>query len=251
MCTAVIEVPHISAESPAPAVRLLAVRDEDPNRPWDPPGEWWPDSLPGVTGVRDRLANGAWLAAHSARGTLAVLLNRAPGDSETPELTHDHPATPALKSRGTLVLAAAEGEPVSDRPGTANFNLVEIHGPRVMVTSWDGAQVIRMQLKPGVHMIAHQDVDDTSTPRIARWLPEFQALVGLPDERWRSEWHALLERTTELDPEDDRAIIRDNRVHGYPTQSLLVCTAEVHTDNVDLVSSMLPAALNSREDRQL
>src|SRR5699024_7086848 len=112
MCTAIIEVPR----DPAQATRVLAVRDEDPNRPWDPPGEWWPE-LPGVIGVRDRLANGAWLAASPGRGTLAVLLNRAPGgpthgagthaDELTLRFSHATPATSGLRSRGSIVLAAA------------------------------------------------------------------------------------------------------------------------------------------------
>lgn len=239
MCTAIIEV----SDEPTRAVRLLAVRDEDPNRPWDPPGEWWPDNLPGVTGVRDRLANGAWLATHSTRGTLAVLLNRVANDGSHSHAVDPEAAEPALKSRGMIVLASAEGESVSEQPGTANFNLIEIHGHQAMVTYWDGETVTRSQLQPGVHMIAHQNIDDVSTPRIARWLPEFQTLAGLPDERWREAWNALLTRTTELDLGDDRAIIRDNRVHGYPTQSLLVCTAEVHGDRVDLASTVLPASL--------
>ncbi|MGO3146198.1 MAG: NRDE family protein [Leucobacter sp.] len=223
MCTAVIEVPR----DPSGATRILAVRDEDPNRPWDPPGIWWPDTHPGVIGVRDRLANGAWLAAAPSRGIFAVLLNRAPDDGVQPQFSdHVHGPHPLL-SRGALVLASAQGETVSDRPGTGHFNLVEVHGSGAQVTSWGGQQVVRTPLAPGVHMIAHQNVDDPSTARIERWLPEFQALAGLPDAKWREEWIALLDRTNELHPDDDRAIIRDNRVHGYPTQSLLVCTAEV------------------------
>ena len=70
MCTVIIRIPHDDA-----AVQLLAVRDEDPGRGWDPLGAWWPDH-PGVVGVRDRRAGGAWLAAEPASGRLAVVLNR-------------------------------------------------------------------------------------------------------------------------------------------------------------------------------
>ncbi|MFC5337575.1 NRDE family protein [Leucobacter denitrificans] len=232
MCTAIIEVPRDSSR----ATRMLAVRDEDRNRPWDPPGQWWPE-LPGVIGVRDRLANGAWLAASPGRGTLAVLLNRAPGgpthgagthaDELTLRFSHATPATSGLRSRGSIVLAAAQGLPVSDHPGTGAFNLVEVSGSTARVTTWDGARVTRTDLEPGVHMIAHHEVNDPTTARIARWLPEFRALEGLADESWRAKWIALLDRTTDLHPDDDRAIVRDNTVHGYPTQSLLMCTAEV------------------------
>ena len=72
MCTVVVRVP----EPDGGPVRLLAVRDEDPARPWRPLGPWWPEH-PGVRGVRDDLAGGAWLAADDKR--LAVLLNRAGG----------------------------------------------------------------------------------------------------------------------------------------------------------------------------
>ena len=70
MCTVVIRVP----EPDRGDVRILAVRDEDPGRPWLPLGAWWPEH-PEVEGVMDQLAGGAWLAHDDRR--LAVLLNRA------------------------------------------------------------------------------------------------------------------------------------------------------------------------------
>jgi len=44
----------------------------------------------------------------------------------------------------------------------------------------------------------------------------------------------VLDRSAELSPDDDRAIIRDNRPHGYPTQSLLLCAAEITSSGVDV-----------------
>src|SRR5690606_6641834 len=77
------------------------------------------------------------------------------------------------------------------------------------------------------------DVDDTvNTARIARWLPEFRERAGLPDGVWRERWVELLGQSAELGADDDRAIVRDNRPHGYPTQSLLVCLADVSGDQV-------------------
>ncbi|WP_370429006.1 NRDE family protein, partial [Microbacterium sp. NRRL B-14842] len=58
MCTVVIDV------EVAGSARLLAVRDEDPAREWDALGEWWPEEYPGVIGIRDRRAGGAWLAVN-------------------------------------------------------------------------------------------------------------------------------------------------------------------------------------------
>jgi uncharacterized protein with NRDE domain len=216
MCTVVLRVP----DDPAEPVRLLAVRDEDPSRPWDPLGAWWPDAHPGVVGVRDVRAGGAWLAADPEARRLAVILNRAE-------------VTGAAGSRGTVVLDAVAGDPPADRPDTNGFNLVEVDAAGARVTSWDGTDLRRRQLEPGVHMIAHDDVDDPETARIARWLPEFAATDAgaVTDD---DGWMRLLERTATLDPTDDRAIVRDNRAHGYPTLSLLVCEATVGPDGVDI-----------------
>ncbi len=225
MCTVVIEVP----EAPGDAIRVLAVRDEDPGRAWDPPGLWW-DDRPGVIGVRDRLAGGAWLASLPAEGRLAVVLNRA--DVYSAGL----PApSGGLRSRGTIVLEDVAGRGLPSPPETAGFNLVSVAGGRVMVSSWDGERLVEAVLSPGVHMIAHHDVDDPRTARIVAWLPEFRAasssLTG--PAHWRDAWLEVLARSAMLSVEDDRAIIRDNHVHGYGTLSLLVCTAEVRDGVVD------------------
>ena len=218
MCTVIVEVP----EKPSDATRLLAVRDEDPARPWDPPGAWWADR-PGVIGVRDRRAGGAWLAAAASSGSLAVILNRA---EDTPS---GLPApSNGLLSRGTVVLEEVAGNSPIDPPGTANFNLVSAHGSSVTVTSWDGASLLREPLEPGVHMIAHHGVNDPCSARIETWLPQFRALTGAGDD-WSERWVDLLTRTAALPASDDRAIIRDNRSHGYPTMSLLACVAEIRT----------------------
>jgi uncharacterized protein with NRDE domain len=203
---------------------VLAIRDEDPERPWSPLGRWWPESHGGVVGVRDIRAGGAWLAADSPAGRLAVLLNRA-DVSTLPESQ--------IVTRGSLALDSVAGRtPV--HPRTHGFNLVEVDGSRTSVVSWDGERLSRVKLTPGTHMVAHDDVDDPSTPRIARWLEEFAA-AELPDTgSWWTPWIDLLERSAALASTDDEAIIRDNRPHGYPTLSLLVCTATIGPDGVEL-----------------
>lgn len=221
MCTVVIEVP---SDDSIPT-RVLAVRDEDPNRPWDPPGEWWPDEHPGTLGVRDRRANGAWLAFSPAAGKLSVIVNRAAEMAE--------PAG-GFSSRGGLVLASVTGGTLTDPPTSAPFSLVEVVGSRATVTAWDGVALRREELTPGVHMLAHHDVDDPRTERIERWLPEFRELAGAAANEWRAKWLGLLGRTSELGTTDDRAIVRDNRPLGYPTLSLLTCVADVSDAAVDL-----------------
>lgn len=213
MCTVIVRVPE---DASAPT-RVLAVRDEDPARAWDPPGMWWPDTHPGVLGVRDARAGGAWLAADPHRRRFAVILNRA----EVPGAT---------ASRGAVVLDAVDGH-VPTHPRTNGFNLVVVDDSGTSVLSWQGEDVRTVRLEPGVHMIAHDDVDDPATPRIARWLGEFAAAADDGDG-WQDAWMRVLARTAELPAIDDRAIVRDNRPYGVGTLSLLVCAAEVDADGV-------------------
>ena len=217
----------------AGAARLLAVRDEDPQREWDSLGAWWPERYPGVIGIRDRRAGGAWLAANPAERRLAVLLNRA----DVLGLPEDQ-----VVSRGSLALESVAGRsPASPLP-MHGFNLLEVGPEASRVLSWDGADLRETPVPSGVHMIAHDDLDDLATPRIAAWLPAFRDLTRSADDAgWADPWVALLADTARLDPEDDRAIIRDNRPHGYPTQSLLYCTASVTPGGVDVRDVTLPS----------
>ena len=226
MCTVVIDVEG------AGSARLLAVRDEDPLREWDALGAWWPDR-PGVIGIRDRRAGGAWLAANPAERRLAVLLNRA----DVSELPDAHAV-----SRGSLALDSVVGRsPVAPLP-MHGFNLLEVGPDSVRVLSWDGIDLRETAIAPGTHMIAHDDLDDDTTPRIAAWLPEFRALGPTADSPdWTAAWTALLAASAELPPEDDRAIIRDNRPHGYPTQSLLYATAAITPDALEVRDHALPS----------
>lgn len=226
MCTVVVQVP---ADASHP-VRILAVRDEDPARPWDPLGPWWPEAHPGVVGVRDRRAGGAWLAADRGARRLAVILNRAD------VLPDDAPAV----SRGRIVLDAVAGASPSGAPATHGFNLVEVTPGGARVSMWDAATLRTVDLAPGTHMIAHDDVDDPRTARIRRWLGAFAAAA--PDlERSDSlqPWLDVLQDTAATPPTDDAAIIRDNRPYGIPTLSLLVCTASVGVAGTELAYGAL------------
>lgn len=227
MCTVVIDVED------AGSARLLAVRDEDPLREWDALGAWWPEQYPGVTGIRDRRAGGAWLAANPAQGRLAVLLNRAD--------VLDLPVERAV-SRGSLALESVVGRSPAAPLPMHGFNLLEIAPEGSRVLSWDGRELRETRVAPGTHMIAHDDLDDSETPRIAAWLPEFRALgPAAHSADWVSDWVALLAASARLPPDDDRAIIRDNRPHGYPTQSLLYAVATVGGGSVDVRDVTLPS----------
>ena len=224
MCTVIIHVP----EAPGLPVRLLAVRDEDPNRAWQPLGPRWPDSHPGVIGMRDERAGGAWLAADPAAGRVAVILNRA----EVLALPQDE-----LASRGHGVLDAVAGVAPSGQPPVHGFNLVDATAQGATVTMWDGARLRTVTLAPGIHMIAHDDVDDPATARIVAWRDAFDEPhdEARGEEAWWMPWLDTLEETTRLAATDERAIVRDNRPYGYPTLSLLVCAAEVDAEGARVV----------------
>ncbi|GAA1944755.1 NRDE family protein [Microbacterium aquimaris] len=228
MCTVIVNVP----DHPDDPTRLLAVRDEDPARPWNPLGAWWPERDGRIVGVRDARAGGAWLAARPDAGRLAVLLNRADISERTDE---------EVASRGGLPLDAVQGVTLRDDPRTRGFNLVDVEGARVRVTSWDGRGLRSHDLAPGVHMLAHDDVDDEATARIAAWLNAFrEASRTAPREDWLGAWLDVLDVSSRLSPDDDRAIIRDNRPHGFPTQSLLLCAAEITASSVEVRYGELP-----------
>lgn len=246
MCTVIIHVPDTAGDP----VRLIALRDEDPARSWDPLGPWWEDA-PGVVGVRDRRAGGAWLAFDRDDHRLAVIMNRP----EPPQ--HDEP----LESRGAIVLDAVRGERLPAVPRTASFNLLETAPGVVRVTYWDNARLRVHDLEPGTHMIAHSDADDEATARIARWLPVFRDAVGgaagharaddaadHPGARrdasdadaaeldahdsWRERWERVLAETTRLSPIDDEAIVRDNRPYGVETFTLYGVMVEVDASGI-------------------
>ncbi|GAA3773739.1 hypothetical protein GCM10022240_27030 [Microbacterium kribbense] len=257
MCTVILRVPDHAGEP----MRILAVRDEDPNRPWQPLGAWWPEAHPGVVGVRDVRAGGAWLAADAATRRLAVLLNR-----------HSPPVPEGVApiSRGAIVLDAVAGDAPEPTHAVLGFNLVDAGPDGVRVITWDGLTRSEVAVPPGTHMIAHDDLDDPRTARITAWHDAFAAAsttddaaasaspamqageVADPDRAladtvppasgaiasggpaWAHPWLEVLARSAELGATDDRAIIRDNRPLGYPTQSLLLCVASIGTDGVEV-----------------
>jgi hypothetical protein len=216
VCTVIITVPEDDSEP----VRLLAVRDEDPGRPWDRLGQWWPDMYPGVVGIRDARAGGAWLAAAPDERRLAVLLNR-----------HDLSDRPddAVQTRGSVALESAAGRSPGTHPPTRGFNLVEVTAHTARVVSWDGLALRTVELTPGTHMVAHDDVDDPATARITRWLPEFRTAAAHPGDQpaWWQAWMPIIERSADLPGDDPAAIIRRQSFEGIPSYSLLMCVATV------------------------
>lgn len=229
MCTVIITVPEDAAEP----VRLLAVRDEDPHRPWDRLGPAWPDAYPGAVGIRDARAGGAWLAADPTQRRLAVLLNRRDLSDRSDAQVH---------TRGTIALESVAGRSPVAHPATRGFNLVEVTARGARVISWDGIALLTVELAPGTHMVAHDDVDDLDTARIAAWLPQFRACVPPDGAHWWDGWVSIIAQSAQLPGEDDRAIIRRQSFEGVPSYSLLVCVASVGPDGIDLHDAPLRVA---------
>lgn len=234
MCTVVVRV-EPGSEWP---VTMLALRDESPERPWDPPAAWWPDRDPTVRGVRDRAAGGAWLAASDTAG-LAVVLNRG-----EPVATADG----TWSTRGTVPLDALTGDlPGHDGtlPTSRAFNLVRATAAGAEVLTWDGTRVRTTALGPGVHMVTHGEPDDPGAPRVGRWLEAFRAAVapvGPPvlgpfdelraadagddaGDGW-SGWFGLLADSAALDADDPDAILRDaHETDGHVATLSIVAAA--------------------------
>jgi hypothetical protein len=211
MCTLIISLDPGSRWP----VLLASTRDEFRSRPWDPPAEWWPETHPGVIGGRDREAGGTWLAVDPAERRVAVILNRIEptGVSER-----------EARSRGELpLIAAARGGEAIDaevlrlmRP----FNLALADSRGVIWWRYDGAELSRQEVTPGMHMLTAADLDDMSNPRQRYWLPEFEAAPApspQPDERAPSGWGGWAELLADVDrPYDDpRALnVRHGGAHG-------------------------------------
>ena len=153
MCTVVCDW------QPGEPLRILALRDEFAGREFDDPGEWWPEQ-PGVVGGRDRVAGGSWCVSDVASGVTALVVNRIERPVGTP-------------SRGGLPLAgvaSGAGWPAQvDHRTMATFNLM-VAGPEgVSVWIWDAAELRRVDLAAGLHLVTSRgvDSDDAKTARFA------------------------------------------------------------------------------------
>jgi uncharacterized protein with NRDE domain len=186
-------------------VRILAVRDELVSRDFDPPDEWWP-AQPGVVGGRDQQAGGSWCVSDVATGVTALVLNRIERRSGEP-------------SRGVLPLAAVAAgaawpERIAHREMAA-FNLVLAGPSGVTVWTWDTAELRRVELARGLHMITSSGVD-TDDAKTAAFAPRFTA------EPW-------LEVVTSCQPADDPgALVVRHPIEGdtYGTVFGQLITAE-------------------------
>jgi hypothetical protein len=168
---------------------LAANRDEMLARPWLPPAAHWANQ-PDVIGGMDTLAGGTWLAVNAA-GVVAGVLNRT--GSLGPQT--------GKRSRGELPLlalrhaSAAEGAAALatlDAAEWRSFNCVIADSDTAFFVRGLGAgRVTSMRLSPGITMVTASDPNDLSHPRVARYLPLFQAAPPPEPPDWGA-WPALL-----------------------------------------------------------
>jgi hypothetical protein len=196
-----------------------ANRDEMANRPWKPPARHWPERGDVVAGI-DELAGGTWMGLNDS-GVVACILNRH--GSLGP--------APGKRSRGELVLEALDHgdardaaaalrdiDPAAYRP----FNmLVADNRDAWWLALTSPGQKVRLERIPeGLSMFTAHDRNDTADPRIARYLPRFQAAPApAPDtDDWES-WRGLMAST---DNGDVRAMsFQTDSGFGTSSSSLL------------------------------
>ena len=149
-------------------VLIGANRDEMVARSWEAPAEYWP----GITGGRDILGGGTWMALNR-HGVMAAVLNRhgslgpAPGKRSRGEL-------PLLALRETSAAAAAERLSQLDAGAYRSFNLVLADMETAyLLRGLEAGTPLPQRLEPGTTMLTSGEPNDTSLPRIARHLPKF------------------------------------------------------------------------------
>lgn len=214
MCTLVL------LRRPGHAWPLLvaANRDEMAGRPWQPPARHWPDRPEVVAGL-DELAQGSWLGVND-HGVVAAILNRVGTLGPAP----------GKRSRGELVLDALDHADAAETAGAfadldgrswRPFNMVVADNRDAFWIKSEGTGPVAVTaIPPGLHMISAMDLDDVASPRLAAYLPRFQAAAA-PDPAtgdWR-EWQALMaDRGSGPDGEETAAMcfLRPN---GFGTVS--------------------------------
>lgn len=185
MCTVIL------SRQPGAAWPLLlaANRDERLDRPWDPPGAYWPEA-PGLIGGRDRTGGGSWMAVNAA-GVVATVLNR-PGSLGPAEGKRSRGELPLLALEAGTAEDAAQALCRLDAGAWRPFNAVLADAESAWFVAGLGeGHATATALPPGLHMVTAHPPNDPSSPRTARHLPRFQAAPRPTWPDWGA-WPALL-----------------------------------------------------------
>jgi hypothetical protein len=212
MCTVIIS----TGERPDWPLLLAANRDELLDRPWQAPAAHWPDQ-PDVVGGLDTFAGGTWLAVNSG-GVVAAVLNRtgtlgpAPGKRSRGEL-------PLLALRHADAASAAHAIAALNAEAWRSFNLVVADRRHAYFVRGAGhGRIVAHLLVPGTHITTASDPDDLSSPRIARYLPQFLNARRPSPPEW-SGWTKLLQDGSK--PADTALNIAPHDGFGTVTSTLI------------------------------
>ncbi len=205
---------------------IAANRDELRGRPSRRPDRHWRDR-PQVTGGRDLLAGGSWLAINDD-GVVAAVLDRRGSLG---------PAA-GKRSRGELVLEAldhAEARTAAtaladlDPDAYRSFNLLIADRLEAFWLRHAGDGRITLHpLSEGTTMLTSGDANDVACARIRRYLPLFARLEppAGADGDW-SDWQLLLaSRASATGEPRDAMCIRSEGGYGTVSASLLALPAD-------------------------
>lgn len=210
MCTVVI-LRRPGADWP---LILGANRDERVARPWKAPARHWPDRTDVVAG-RDELAGGTWLGLNDS-GVVAGVMNREGSLGPDPD----------KRSRGELPLEAldhadadAAAHALCHLDGTAYrpFNMVIADNRNAYWLKSTGIGTVQAAaVGAGVSMLTSRELNDTTSARIAAFLPRFQeARAPAPEGGDWKNWETLMAAGG---PGDRTSMAIDTR-DGYGTVS--------------------------------
>ncbi len=190
MCTLAI----LYRRSDSWPVILGANRDEMIDRQWRPPARHWPDRPDVVAGL-DEQAGGSWLGLND-EGVAAAILNRQGSLG----------SAAGKRSRGELVLEALDHATAEDAADAlSDLDALAYRPFNLVIADRDGVfwlrneaergpgRIERSAVPGGVSLLTERELNDTASPRIARYLDRFRAArPPEPDTGDWSAWRALL-----------------------------------------------------------
>ena len=188
------------------------------DRPWRPPGRHWPDRADVVAG-QDELAGGTWLGINDT-GVVAAIMNREGSLGPASD----------KRSRGELVLEALDHADAVAAAGALRFLdggayrpfnlLIADNRDAYWLKSSGGGAIEAATLGAGISMLTARDLNDTSSGRIAAFMPRFKkatAPVSATGD-W-TEWEALMAAGTPKPGDDPHTAMAVAPIKGYGTVS--------------------------------
>ena len=213
MCTVII---HRAPKAPWPAL-IAANRDEMSGRPWRPPARHWDDHPHIIAGI-DEEAGGTWMGVNDD-GVLAAVLNR-PGSLGPAEGKRSRGELPLEALSHSEAKEAAEALAHLDGRAYRGFNLVIADALDAfwLRSTGDVSTIEAHIIPPGLSMVTTNDMNDHSSLRISRYLPQFQAAeTPDPDHDDWSAWSELIANRQADDEMSGRGAMTVGSQEGFGT----------------------------------